>query len=299
MTLINLLPTTTLGLLSPWYKLYGQHLDLSSLKNFGCACYPFLKPYNKHKLNHRTTECIFLGYSTVSKGYLCLDLLTNKLYTCRHVLFNETRFPFSFATSFVSAPNPPNPDAWLSNLLYLHSSNQPSILGPYSRHTPPSNSQSPSFPLPQTVTSTIPTPSALVTSPTLSTPVANPTPSTPLNNSTSISYSTSPSLFDPTSTPPKPSPPLLPISVHSSQPNTTSSVLAPVNTHPMITRSKNGISKPKICYKAVDDYTYTEPHHTRLPLSFLNGLRPWMRSFRLYKGRKLGLLFLQYLVSIW
>ena len=123
LSLINLLPTLTLGFLSPWFKLYGQHPDITSFKIFGCACYPFLRPYTKHKLEHRTTECLFLGYSTMSKGYLCLDLLTNKLYTCRHVLFNEAKFPFTSTISFVSIPNPPTSKTWLSNLLYLHSSN--------------------------------------------------------------------------------------------------------------------------------------------------------------------------------
>jgi len=35
----------------------------------------------------------------------------------------------------------------------------------------------------------------------------------------------------------------------------------PTNHHPMQTRSKSGISKPhpKLCYKAVLDYTFTEP----------------------------------------
>ena len=93
-TLINLLPTATLGFSSPWYKLHGQHPDISSLKIFGCACYPFLRPYTKHKLNHRTTECIFVGYSTISKGYLCLDLLTYTLYTCKHVLSMKSNFLF-------------------------------------------------------------------------------------------------------------------------------------------------------------------------------------------------------------
>ena len=73
LTLINLLPTSTLEFLSPWFKIYGQHPDITSLKIFGCACYAFLKPYTKHKLEHKTTECLFLGYSTVSKGYLCRD----------------------------------------------------------------------------------------------------------------------------------------------------------------------------------------------------------------------------------
>lgn len=33
----------------------------------------------------------------------------------------------------------------------------------------------------------------------------------------------------------------------------------PINTHSMTIRSKNGISKPKLCYKATINYTYTKP----------------------------------------
>lgn len=32
------------------------------------------------------------------------------------------------------------------------------------------------------------------------------------------------------------------------------------NQHPMQTRSNSGITKPKLCYNAVVDYTYIEPH---------------------------------------
>ena len=138
-SLINLLPTATLGLVSPWYKLYGHHPDLTHLKIFGCACYPLLRPYTHHKLENRTKECLFLGYSTVSKGYLCLDFTTNHLYTSRHVLFNESKFPFVSFIASKSAANisKPSHDTWFSNLLYLHSTNLLSVLGPY---RPPASS---------------------------------------------------------------------------------------------------------------------------------------------------------------
>ena len=71
--LINLLLTSVLGWISPWSKLYSTTPDLSQLKVFGCACYPNLRPYNTHKLEPRTRECIFIGYPTHSKGYLYLD----------------------------------------------------------------------------------------------------------------------------------------------------------------------------------------------------------------------------------
>lgn len=98
--------------------------------------YPYIRPSTKHKLEYKIIECIFLGYSTVSKGYLCLDLHSNHLYTCMHVLFNESKFP-SQSSHLYPLPISTKlaPDIWLSNLFYLHSFNQPSILGSYVQST--------------------------------------------------------------------------------------------------------------------------------------------------------------------
>ena len=52
--LINCLPTTPFGI-SPFEKLYKHALDFSSLKIFGCACFPF----NLHKLD---LHCIFTNF---------------------------------------------------------------------------------------------------------------------------------------------------------------------------------------------------------------------------------------------
>ena len=115
----------------------------------GCAYYPYLMSYTTHKLEPRTKECIFLGYPSTSKGYLCLDLQTKHLYTSRHVLFNESKFPFSLLTPFVPASSfsPIFPDPlWLSNQLYLHSTNHPSLLGAYASSSSNFVSISSSFP---------------------------------------------------------------------------------------------------------------------------------------------------------
>ena len=138
--LINLLPTSILGFTSPWSKLYSSSPDLSQLKVFGCACYPLLRPYTSHKLDPRTKECLFLGYFPRSKGYLCLDLSTHNLYVSRHVLLNESKFHTITSSSYFTSSSSVSYLSnafWLSSLFYLHASNQPSLLGPYSSNTTP------------------------------------------------------------------------------------------------------------------------------------------------------------------
>lgn len=40
------------------------------LKSFGCFCFPYLCPYNNHKLNFWSATCMFLGYSNNHLGYI-------------------------------------------------------------------------------------------------------------------------------------------------------------------------------------------------------------------------------------
>lgn len=68
--------------------------SVSALRTVGCACYPYLRPNNKHKLQPRSTKFIFLGYPPLSKGYSCLDPTTDRVYVTCYALFNENRFPF-------------------------------------------------------------------------------------------------------------------------------------------------------------------------------------------------------------
>jgi histone deacetylase 1/2 len=66
--LINRTPNRVLNFSTPLQKLEGGNPNYSFLRVFGCACWSNLRPYNKHKIQFRSKECTFLGYSTMHKG---------------------------------------------------------------------------------------------------------------------------------------------------------------------------------------------------------------------------------------
>jgi hypothetical protein len=91
--IINRLPSSVLGDVSPFFKLYNKGPDYSLFRSFGCSYFPLLRPYSTHKLMFRSKHCIFLGYRSNQRGYRCLDPISCKVYMSRHVVFDETRFP--------------------------------------------------------------------------------------------------------------------------------------------------------------------------------------------------------------
>ena len=92
--LINRLPTTSLNFLVTYHMLFQQFPDYTFLKTFGCACFPLRRPYNNHKVDFRSAECLFLGYSTSHKGYKCMSS-SGRIYISKDVIFNESKFPYA------------------------------------------------------------------------------------------------------------------------------------------------------------------------------------------------------------
>lgn len=97
--LINRTPSRLLSYDTPLFRLFNQQPDYSSLRVFGCACWPNLRPYNTHKLQFRSKQCTFLGYSPFHKGFKCLDPDSGRVYISRDVTFDESLFPFQFLHS--------------------------------------------------------------------------------------------------------------------------------------------------------------------------------------------------------
>jgi hypothetical protein len=93
--LVNRLPTKTLAFSTPYSALFSSQPSYDHLKVFGCACYPNMFSTAPHKLAPRSSLCVFLGYSSEHKGYRCLQLESNRILISRHVIFDESFFPFA------------------------------------------------------------------------------------------------------------------------------------------------------------------------------------------------------------
>lgn len=92
--LINRTPSKVIEYSTPLERLFHQKPAYASLRTFGCACWPNLRPYNTRKLQFRSKQCVFIGYSNIHKGFKCLDSSTGRVYISHDVVFDETIFPF-------------------------------------------------------------------------------------------------------------------------------------------------------------------------------------------------------------
>ncbi|GKC51385.1 putative RNA-directed DNA polymerase [Tanacetum coccineum] len=133
--LINRMPSRTSTNKSPFEHIFKRSPGYSFLRVFGCLCFPHLRSYNRHKMDFRSTPCVFLGYSPSHHGYRCLDIFTERLYIARHFCFNEAQFPFDIPKTTSSPPSKTSP-YYSSESLYS-SNGQPSPVSTTSIPTPP------------------------------------------------------------------------------------------------------------------------------------------------------------------
>jgi hypothetical protein len=97
--LLHRLPTMAIQATCPHLTLFGSTPSYEHMCIFGCTCYPNTSATVPHKLSPRSTQCVFLGYSTDHKGYRYLDLSINHLIVSRHVIFDEDNFPLAASPS--------------------------------------------------------------------------------------------------------------------------------------------------------------------------------------------------------
>ena len=73
---------------TPFELWYGYSPNVKYFMVFGSKCY-IHKDFRNGKLDAKSEEGIFLGYSTRSKAYKCLNTNTNKVVESANVKFDE------------------------------------------------------------------------------------------------------------------------------------------------------------------------------------------------------------------
>ncbi|PKU79458.1 Retrovirus-related Pol polyprotein from transposon TNT 1-94 [Dendrobium catenatum] len=115
--LINMLPSKAISNKIPSQSLHNTSPNYTTLRTFGCLCYPWLRPYVLDKFSPRSQACVFIGYSSLHKGYKCYNPSSGKTHITRHVVFHEHQFPYKHSSisdhPHISSPTAPIPPSLL------------------------------------------------------------------------------------------------------------------------------------------------------------------------------------------
>ncbi|GJW09312.1 retrovirus-related pol polyprotein from transposon TNT 1-94 [Tanacetum coccineum] len=104
--LISRLPSKPIHDKSPYELLHKQPPPLDHLRIIGCRA--FVHHHSPDKLEQKSIPIVLVGYSFTQKGYVLYDQITYKTITSRHVLFDETDFPFAHSSPTSPTTTPPN-----------------------------------------------------------------------------------------------------------------------------------------------------------------------------------------------
>ncbi|MCO5577358.1 hypothetical protein L7F22_031187 [Adiantum nelumboides] len=88
--LLNRCPTRALKTITPYESWYDRKPSISYLRVFGCLAYAHIPQQLRGKLDDKAVKCIFVGYSSGSKGYRLYNSATNKIFESRDVIFAKT-----------------------------------------------------------------------------------------------------------------------------------------------------------------------------------------------------------------
>ena len=105
--LINRMLKVGLSLGSSFEKLFHKVPKPSKLHVFVCLCFPWLRPYSSHKLDPKSSPCVFLSDSLTQSVFLCFDPTLKKNPNSK----KKSLCPFlsSLRRMFSHPPPPPPP----------------------------------------------------------------------------------------------------------------------------------------------------------------------------------------------
>lgn len=83
-------PSSSNGGESPWTRMTGRRVDPTLWKPFGCPAYAHIfKAQHNGKFGNKAHKSIMLGYAPNMKAYRLFNVHTRKVFSSRHVTFNE------------------------------------------------------------------------------------------------------------------------------------------------------------------------------------------------------------------
>ena len=87
--ILNRSPTRVVQGMTPEEAWSGRKPQVNHFKIFGSTAYALVPEKTRHKLDDKSTKCIFIGYSTETKGYKLYDPTSKKIIVSRDVVFDE------------------------------------------------------------------------------------------------------------------------------------------------------------------------------------------------------------------
>ena len=75
---------------TPFEVWVGYKPSVLNLKVFGCICYTHIPEAKRDKLDKKAEAGIFIGYSSITKGYRIYQPVAKKITVSRDVRFDES-----------------------------------------------------------------------------------------------------------------------------------------------------------------------------------------------------------------
>lgn len=100
----NRLPSKNIDFQTSYALMYNRDVDYIFLRIFWSQYFPYLRSFNKQKLEAKSISCVFLGYAPQKKGNCILislqvkSILAGMLHSMKNVsFFLIFRYPYLFS----------------------------------------------------------------------------------------------------------------------------------------------------------------------------------------------------------
>lgn len=97
--ILNATPSSSLSKTTSFEVWKKRKPDLKMYQVFGCQAFVHVQKKDRGPLDSHTNKCIFIGFGNCYKGWKVYNPVSGKVSISRDVIFDETSFPGTSATS--------------------------------------------------------------------------------------------------------------------------------------------------------------------------------------------------------